>query len=71
VRSNPWAEQVSSYLDAAVNLKVTTSPESKRAHQELLNNIIESIQAAANHMNIEANMEVRELEVPDIKGQLA
>ena len=68
-RVNPWAAQVSSYLDTAVSLKVTSSPAAKQAHEQILANIIESIQQAAREMDIEANLEIKELEVPEIKGK--
>jgi hypothetical protein len=66
--ASPWAEQVRSYLDAVVDLKVS-SPEAKRVQEQILANIIESIQAASSQMDIETNLEVRELEVPEIQGE--
>jgi hypothetical protein len=65
--ASPWAEQVRSYLDTAVNLKVT-GPAAKAAQEELLNNIVQSIQLASRQLDVEANLEIKELEVPEIKG---
>lgn len=66
-RQSRWADQVRSYLDTAVSLKTASSPEAKRAQEDILNNIVQSIQLAAKELDIEANLEVKELEVPDIK----
>jgi hypothetical protein len=65
--ASPWAEQVRSYLDTAVNLKAT-GPAAKAAQEELLNNIVQSIQLASRQLDVEANLEIKELEVPEIKG---
>jgi len=65
---SPWAEQVRSYLDTAVNLKVN-SPATKAAQEELLNNIVQSIHLATRELDVEANLEIKELEVPEIKGK--
>ena len=62
-----WAEEIRRNLTEALKLKRNT-PGSKKIKDDILRNIIQSIRQASEESNLDDNLEIKELEVPKLKG---
>lgn len=62
-----WAEDIRQNLTKAIKLKRNT-PGSKKIKDDILRNIIQSIRQASEESNLDDNLEIKELEVPKLKG---
>ena len=62
-----WAEDIRQNLTKALKLKRNT-PGSKKIKDDILRNIIQSIRQASEESNLDDNLEIKELEVPKLKG---
>ena len=62
-----WAEDIRQNLTKAMKLKRNT-PGSKKIKDDILRNIIQSIRHASEEPNLDDNLEIKELEVPKLKG---